>query len=148
MNPIALQLECSVEAEVSPTFAWRFRTDVANWKDPPAEFALDGAFEEGSCGTTLMPGQEPLHWRITEVRPGKSFVMEMQLDGATLSFAWRFEAVAGNRTKLTQQIVLAGDKAKAYAGQVEAGFGPNLEGGMRRIAAEMEAAEKDVSGAH
>src|SRR5579883_1518174 len=130
MNPIALQLEYSVEADVSPTFAWRFRTDVANWNDPPAEFALEGPFEEGACGTTLMPGQAPLHWRISRVQPGKSFIIEMQLDGARLSFEWRFEALAGNRTKLTQQIVLAGDNSKTYVGQVEAGFGPNLRGGM------------------
>jgi hypothetical protein len=148
MNPIALQLEYSVEADVSPTFAWRFRTDIANWNDPPAEFALDGPFEEGSCGTTLMPGQEPLHWRVTEVRPGKSFSLEMQLDRATLTFEWRFDVLNENRTKLTQQIVLAGDNAKAYSEQVEAGFGPNLPGGMRRIAGEMETAEKNASSTH
>jgi hypothetical protein len=148
MNSIALQLEYSVEADVSPAFAWRFLTDVANWNDPPAEFALDGPSEEGSCGTTLMPGQEPLHWRVAEVRPGKSFVLEMQLDRAKLTFEWRFDDLAENRTKLTQQIVLAGDNAKAYAGQVEAGFGPNLPDGMRRIAAEMAAAEKNSSSAH
>ena len=106
MNPIELQLEYSVEADVSPTFAWWFRTDIANWNDPPAEFALEGPFEEGSCGTTLMPGRETLHWRVAEVRPGKSFVLEMQLDRAKLTFEWRFDALAENRTKLTQQIVL------------------------------------------
>lgn len=44
-----------------------------------------------------------------------------------------------DRATLTQQIVLAGDHANAYAGQVEAGFSPNLPDGMRRIAAEMAA---------
>ena len=81
MNTIPLQWVYSVEADVSPGFAWRFRTDIANWIDPPAEFALHGLFEEGSWGTTLMPGQEPLHWRVAEVRPGRSFVLEMQLTG-------------------------------------------------------------------
>jgi hypothetical protein len=146
MNAMALLLEYSVEADVSPAFAWRFQTDVANWNDPPAEFALDGPFEEGSCGTTLMPGQEPLRWRVAEVRPGKSFILEMQLDRATLTFEWRFDDLAEHRTKLTQRIVLAGDNAKAYAGQVEAGFGPNLPDGMRRIASEMASAEKNSSG--
>ena len=142
MSEIALQLEYSVEADVSPAFAWRFRTDVANWNDPPARFAIDGPFEVGSHGTTLLPGQEPLHWRIREVRPGQSFIIEMQLDRATLTFEWCFEDLSGNRTKLTQHIVLSGDNAGAYAGQVEAGFGPNLPDGMRRVAAEMAAAEK------
>jgi len=143
MSQIALELRYSVEADVSPAFAWRFRTDVANWNDPPARFALDGAFEAGSCGTTLLPGREPLHWRIREVRPGKSFALEMQLEQAILVFEWRFDELPGHRTKLTQEIVLSGDNARAYAAEVEAGFGPNLEDGMRRIAAEMAAAENE-----
>jgi hypothetical protein len=142
MSEIALQLEYSVEADVSPAFAWRFRTDVANWNDPPAIFALNGPFEVGSCGTTLLPGQEPLHWCIREVRPGKSFVIGMRLEGSTLTFEWRFDDLSGHRTKLTQRIVLSGHNAGAFARQVEAGFGPNLPDGMRRVAAEMAAAEK------
>ena len=69
MSEIALQLEYSVEADVGPAFAWQFRTDLANWNDPPAQFALDAPFEAGSRGTTLLPGQETLHWR--RARPGR-----------------------------------------------------------------------------
>ena len=147
MREIALQLEYSVEADVSPAFAWQFRTDVSNWNDPPAQFALDGPFEAGSHGTTLLPGQETLHWRICDVRQGESFVTEMQLDRATLTFEWHFDRVSENRTKLTQRIVLSGDNAGAYAGQVEAGFGPNLPHGMDRIAAEMLAAQSRANSA-
>lgn len=148
MSEIALQLRYSVEADVSPAFAWRFRTDVANWNDPPARFALDGPFEVGSCGTTLLPGQAPLHWRISKVSPAKSFVLEMQLDQAMLVFEWRFDELPGHRTKLTQEIVLSGDKARVYAAEVEAGFGPNLAAGMQRIAAEMAAAENESKRGH
>jgi hypothetical protein len=147
MSEIALQLENSVEVEVSPAFAWRFRTDVANWNDPPAQFALHGPFIAGSCGTTLLPEQEALHWSLREVHPGKSFVLEMQLKGATLTFESRFDALSEHRTRLTQHIVLSGDNAASYANRVEAGFGPNLPDGMRRIAAEMTAAEKLSSSA-
>ena len=44
MKNIACQLEHSVEAEVSPSFAWSWRTDIRNWDDPPAQFQLDGPF--------------------------------------------------------------------------------------------------------
>ena len=91
-----------------------------------------------------MPGQAPLHWFIREVQPGKSFIVEMQLDQATLSFEWRFDALSEHRTRLTQRIVLSGENAAAYAGQVEAGFGSNLPSGMKRIAAEMAAAEEQA----
>jgi hypothetical protein len=141
MSEIGFRLKHSVETDATPAFAWRFRTDVANWSDPPARFAMDGPFEDGACGTTLMPGQAPLRWRITDVIPGKSFVVVMHLDQAVLAFEWRFDELPGHRTKLTQEVVLSGDNAPAYAEQVEAGFGSNLSAGMERIAAEMAAAE-------
>jgi hypothetical protein len=141
ISRIGMQLEYAVEAAVSPAFAWRFRTDVANWNDPPATFALDGAFVPGSRGTTLLPGQAPLRWTVGEVRPGESFVLEMQLERATLTFEWRFEGLGDHRTRLTQRIVLSGENAAAYAQQIEVGFGPHLRDGMTRMAAEMEAAE-------
>src|SRR5437879_459423 len=136
MSGIAFQLECSVEAEVDPAFAWQFRTDVSNWNDPPARFTFDGPFETGASGSTGLPGQEPLHWRIREARHGESFVVEMPLDGATLNFEWYFERLSEGRTKLSQRIVLSGGRAEAYVAQVQAGFGPNLVDGMRKIAAD------------
>jgi Polyketide cyclase / dehydrase and lipid transport len=139
---IAWELEHSVEADVSPSFAWSFRTDIRNWNDPPAQFSLDGPFAAGARGTTLVPGQEPFHWCIREVQPGKSFLIEMPLEQATLSFLWRFDGLSERRTKVTQRIELSGSNAVAYAGQVQAGFGSNLSDGMRRLAAEMVAAER------
>jgi hypothetical protein len=53
MNGIALQLEHSIAAEVSPEFAWKYGTDIATWNDPPARFELDGPFIAGSRGTTF-----------------------------------------------------------------------------------------------
>ena len=88
MNDVVYQVEYSVEAPVSPAFAWGWRTDVKNWDDPPAQFQLDGSFATGSWGTTLLPGQEPMRWHIRDLRPGSSFVIEMPLDGTTLSFEW------------------------------------------------------------
>jgi hypothetical protein len=143
MSPIASQLEHSVEVAVSRAFAWTYRTDVTTWDDPPAQFALAGPFEQGSSGTTQFPGQEPIPWHIAAVHPGRSFVLEMPLDGATLAFEWHFDSISEERTKLTQRIILSGDNAKAYAARVEAGFGPTLVDGMRRVAALMEAAAKN-----
>ena len=140
MNEVVYQVEYSVEAPVSAAFAWDWRTDVQNWGDPPAQFQLDGPFAAGSWGTTRLPGQEPLRWQIRDVRPGRSFVIEMPLDRATLSFEWRFDAVSDRHTRLSQRIVLVGDNAAAYAPQVQAVFGSNLPDGMSRIAAAMAAA--------
>jgi hypothetical protein len=144
MKNIACQLEHSVEADVSPSFAWNWRTDVKNWDDPPAHFQFDGPFASGSSGTTLLPGQEPLRWYIREVRPGRSFIIEMPLDRAVLSFEWRFDAVSDCRTRITQRIVLSGDNATAYATQVSSQFGLSLADGMKRIADAMASAERSA----
>ena len=144
MGDAVVVLEHSVEMDVSLTFAWRFRTDVANWVDPPATFVLDGPFAAGAQGTTLAPGQEPRHWRVGEVVPERSFVVDVPLDRAIVSFEWRFEALAERRTRLSQRIVLSGPNAAAYREQTEVGFGATLALGMEKIASDLVAAERDA----
>jgi hypothetical protein len=146
MDDIAYQVEHSVDVPVSPAFAWDWRTDVRNWDDPPAQFELTGPFATGSWGTTRLPGQPPMRWQLRDVRPGKSFVVEMPLDRATLTSEWRFDAMAGGGVRLWQRILLAGDNAATYAPQVRAGFGTNLADGMARIATAMAAAEAAARG--
>jgi hypothetical protein len=140
MNDVVYQIEHSVEVQASPLFAWEWRTDIENWDDPPAQFQLEGPFTTGSWGTTKLPGQEPLRWQIRDVRPGKSFTIEMQLDRATLSFEWSFDGVSEQQTRLSQRIVLTGENGAAYAPQVRATFGSSLPDGMNRIAKALSAA--------
>lgn len=135
-----MQLKHSVAVDVGLDFAWNYRTDITTWNDPPATFTLEGPFAAGSRGTTIMPGMEPMRWVIQEVKPRQSFALEMPLKQATLRFEWQFTRLAENRTRLTQLIVLMGENASAYSGQVKAGFGPNLASGMRKLAAEMTVA--------
>jgi hypothetical protein len=142
MTNIALQLERAVEVEVTPSFAWSWRTDVRNWVDPPAQFQLAGPFASGSWGTTRFPGQEPLRWRIRDVRPRTSFIIDMPLDRAVLSFEWEFEALSDHRTRITQRILLSGDNATEFANRVRAAFGSTLDDGMKRIADTLERAER------
>jgi hypothetical protein len=141
MNDIAWEISHSVQARVSPSFAWGYMTNVANWDDPPAIFELNGPFASGSHGTTRMPGQEPRHWQLRDVHPPKSYTVEAQLDGAAMLFTWRFDSDNDGGTRLSQQIVLAGDNAAAYVELAQSGFAPNLGPGMSRIASSMEHAE-------
>ncbi len=140
MIDAALRLEHSVEVNVPASFAWRWRTDLTNWDDPPAQFQLDGPFEAGSWGTTVVPGQPPLRWQLRAVHTPHSFVIDMPLDRAVLSFEWIFYAAAEHRTLMTQRIALTGDHAANYVDQVRSGFGSTLEPGMRRIATAIERA--------
>jgi hypothetical protein len=141
MTDLELVLEHSIAIDVSASFAWAFRTDISTWNDPPATFALDGPFGEGARGTTLLPGQEPITWWIRDLHPGRSFAIDMPLDGANLRFEWHIGSLGKRKTKLTHRILLSGSNASAYRQQVEAGFAANLAPGMERIAESMIAAE-------
>ena len=97
-----------------------------------------------------IPGQAPMRWHIRDVQPGRSFVIDMPLDQAVLSFEWQFDAVADRRTRITQRIVLSGDNATAYAKQVQETFDATLGDGMTRIADAMVRAERstEANGEH
>jgi hypothetical protein len=140
MDDVALVLEQSVEVPVSLSFAWRFRTDIATWDDPPARFVLDGPFKDGATGTTIIPNQPPLMWHVRDVRIAEAFTIEMELENAVLRAEWTFEEIADNGTRMTQRLVLAGPNAASYCEQVQSGFGPTLADGMNRIAMQMVAA--------
>ena len=131
------EISHSVETNASPAFAWHYWTNIANWDDPPAEFELYGPFATGSRGATRLPGQEPLHWFLREVTPPNAATIEMSLDGAALSFEWRFVGLPDGRTRLTQRIVLYGDKVEIYLSQVKATFTANIPGGMNKFATAM-----------
>ena len=141
MTTVAWEIAHSVETNASPAFAWNFWTNVANWDDPPAKFELEGPFAAGSRGTTRLPGQEPLQWFIREVTPPNAVTIEMNLEGASLSFNWRFEGLADGRTRLTQRIVLKGEKAEIYLSQVKAAFSANISDGMNKMAMAMANAD-------
>ena len=129
----------SVDVDVPVSFAWQYMTDIRNWNDPPAEFALDGPFAAGSRGTTRMPGEPPASWTIRAVEPGRAYTIEgsAMFNRALMRVHWHFDALSERRARLTQRIELHGENAAEYVDIVRAGFEPHLEPGMRRIAALM-----------
>ena len=116
-------------------------TDIRNWNDPPAEFALEGPFVEGTRGTTRMPGQPLASWTIRDVEPGRSYSIEggSFMERAVMIARWRFDPLSERTARLTQRMELLGENAAAYVDDIKALFEPNLEPGMRRIAQRMEA---------
>lgn len=142
MSEVALQFECSVEADVSLAFAWSLRVDVAIGMIHPQNSRRRSICRR-LARNNFVAGPTTICWLIREVRFGESFIIEMELDGAMLSFEWRFDTLPENRTRLTQRIVLTGENAPGYVDQVKAGFGSTLADGMRRIAAEIERARSN-----
>jgi hypothetical protein len=137
-RPTIALCQQSVDADVPASFAWQYMTNVSNWSDPPAEFSLEGPFADGAAGTTRMPDQPTRQWTIRGVDSGRGYSIEGDLtDGVRILVHWRFESLPGRKTRLTQRIELAGDRAVACADDVRAAFEPNLEPGMRRTASLM-----------
>ena len=133
----------TVETSASPGFAWNYWTNVAHWDDPPAEFTLEAPFAPGSQGTTRLPGQEPLYWVIREVSAPNSASIELLVgEGISVFFRWRVEGITDGRTRLTQRIVLTGEKAVAFLEQAKAAFSTGPAEGMKRLARAMAEAER------
>jgi Polyketide cyclase / dehydrase and lipid transport len=142
----AWETEHAVETDASPDFAWSYWTDVANWDDPPARFEFDGPFAPGARGLTRLPGQEPIQWIIREVTPGQAATIEIPVDGAAVAFEWKFAGLADGRTRLTQRMVLRGERAAAYLEHAKI-LAANMPGGMKKMAAAIAcAAGKQVGG--
>jgi Polyketide cyclase / dehydrase and lipid transport len=143
----AWEMTHSVDADVSAEFAWRYWTDIRNWDDPPAKFELEGPFAVGTQGITRLPGQEPLRWSVREATAPEGATIEMPLDGAVLSFQWRFAGRPDGGTRITQRVALTGENANAYLPHASA-FAANMPGGMKKIAARMAAAEAEKGRDH
>ena len=129
------------------SFAWAYMTNIHNWNDPPAEFALEGPFAAGSRGTTRIPGQPDADWIIRAVEPGRKYTIEGSfVPGAVLLVHWRFDAISERTARLTQRMELFGEHAAAHVDGIRSAFEPNLEPGMRRIAQTMERLHGDSAG--
>jgi Polyketide cyclase / dehydrase and lipid transport len=140
MNDVKWLLE-HAEATAAPVeLAWRYWTDVRNWSDPPATFVLEGPFQEGTRGSTLLPDRQAVHWTLRDVRPGRGYTLESDLDGALLVCQWTFDPLAVGGTRLTQRIGVTGPGAERHAEAVRKAFEPTLAAGMERIARQIAGA--------
>ena len=134
MSDAIWEMSCAVETDADVAFAWKYWSDVRNWDDPPARFELQGAFVAGGQGVTHTPGQPSIDWLIREVRPGEGATIEIPAEGAAMVFEWRFAGTLEGRTRITQRVMLRGEKAEAYLEFAKI-FEANLPGGMKRMAA-------------
>ncbi|MDB6122772.1 MAG: hypothetical protein JWQ71_1765 [Pedosphaera sp.] len=130
----------SSEVKVNREHAWKFWTTVENWLLDSAIVwvKLDGPFQPGAKGTTMTTTPELVYWEIVSVDVGEGAVIEIPLPGAVARFAWRFEELPNDCTRLNQEITLTGDQAESYAGQMGAGFEQGIRDGMQKLCTEME----------
>jgi len=133
--------EHSVECKVDRNLAWQFWTDVSKWAevDSSLEYAtLDGRFESGARITTKPRGGETIHGQLQDVRDGSSAVVLIQLPGAALRCAWKFEDSGIGRTRIRQQARIEGDRAPDYISTAAPELEKGIPLGMRKLAETIE----------
>jgi uncharacterized membrane protein len=133
--------EHSVECKVEAGFAWQFWADVTNWPvvDSSVEsVAIDGPFQSGVKGNTKPRGGEVVHWQLEDVDDGRGAVVVLQLPGAALRFAWRFEDHGVRSVRMTQRVSIEGERARDYISTAARELEKAMPPGMRRLADAME----------
>ena len=128
----------SVECNAPREFCWNYWTDIANWDDPPATFHLEGLFADGSRITTQLPGQT-LHSVIRDVEEGRAATIELELPNAVFCFHWRFDDLEGERTRISQRLVLSGEDAELFVDQARV-MGQTAPDGVKKLVEAMERA--------
>lgn len=147
MSNAAWQFEHSVECNSDKSFAWAFWTDVSNWQRLEGKavewIKLNGPFTIGTSGATKTPGQNPYHWKITQLDPESSATIEMHLDGAVFYNVMIMESIGPDRIQITQRLSLTGVKAADFAEGMRT-FETSAPQGLAKLTKAIESAYNEI----
>lgn len=134
----AWAFEHSVDCRVAADAAWRYWTNVVNWRlDADVEsIEIDGPFAIGARGVTQSKSSGRIEWRIADVQE-LSATIEFPLAGAVGRFVWTFQP-SGTGTRIRQRCTLEGEKAGDYAQAVAPSLEAGIPDGMRKLCERME----------
>jgi hypothetical protein len=133
--------EYSVECKVDRNFAWQFWTNVNNWAEVDSSLesaTLDGRFQSGAKITTKPRDGETIHGQFQNVEDGHSAVVMIQLPGAALRSAWKFEDAGVGQTRITQRASIEGERAPDYVSTAAPELEKGIPQGMRKLAEAIE----------
>ena len=112
------EYEYSLDADVTPEAVYALYSDVetwTTWDGGVEEITIDGAFAAGTTGTFTPVGADPLRFTIVSATPGRGFVDEFPLPGATLRGTHTLTPLADGRTRITHRMELEGPAAEELA---------------------------------
>jgi hypothetical protein len=121
--------EHSIECPVNRIFAWRFWTNVDNWRiyDPSIEAVdLDGPFAAGTNGATRTNDGRALKWKIISIEDGSSAVIDAYPMAAILRYIWKYEDTPSGGTRITQQVEIRGTMASVYTATLGKGMAERI----------------------
>ena len=126
--------EYGIECPVTREFAWQFWSTVSNWAlDSDVESVeLNGLFASGSCGVTVSRSSGRIEWKLRNVQPEKSAIVEISVPGAKAQFEMIFED-SGEATRITQRVRIEGKNALVLGQALQQG----IPEGMKKLCTKM-----------
>jgi hypothetical protein len=113
--------EHSIETDASPESIWPLYSDVPGWPrwDQGLEWVtLSGSFAAGSTGSLKVPGQDPLPFKVLDVRPREGFSDETYIPGLAIRFDHLLELTATGKTRITHRVIITGAAAEELGPQL------------------------------
>jgi Polyketide cyclase / dehydrase and lipid transport len=130
----------TVEADVSAEAIWSLYEDVKTWPewDAQAEWVTrDRPFETGTTGAMKFAGQEPLHYRLAKVEPGREFVDETPVGDLVVRVSHLLEPLGSERVRITYAAEIDGPAEPANQ------LGPAITGDFPDTIASLVALAKE-----
>jgi hypothetical protein len=141
--------EHTLETDASAEAIWRLWSEVSTWSrwDDDIEWAqLDGPFAVGSRGRLKPKGIPAAGFALVSVVPGVAYTVEQRLPLATLRFHHELAETAGDSTRFTHRVTIAGPLGPLFAAVFGRRMKANFGKIMRHLAEEALASGVDRSG--
>lgn len=130
----------TAEADVSAEALWSLYEDVSTWPDWDAEaewVTRDGPFATGTTGTMKFKGQDPLHYRLAKVDPGREFVDETPVGELTVRVSHLLQPLGPEKVRITYTAEIDGPENEAKeAGPLITGDFPDTISSLVAVAKE------------
>jgi hypothetical protein len=117
----------SIEADVTAEAVWSLYEDLESWAvwDPEVvRVTREGPFATGTTGTLEFRGQDPLRYRLAEVRRLRAFVDEVPVGDLVVRVAHELEPLPTGSLRITYTAEIAGpaEQARAIGPMITADF--------------------------
>jgi uncharacterized protein YndB with AHSA1/START domain len=142
--------ETSLETRASAEAVFEFFRDVASWPEWNAgveRIELEGPFAGGTSGTMVVPGEEPLAFRLVWVGEGRGFEDETPIPdaGVVVRVRHTLDPLASGGTRITYVATVEGPAADAAGPEIGTAVTADFPEVMAALAARAEAAEATAS---
>lgn len=133
------EYEYTLETTASPESIYQLYQDVhtwPTWDEGIESIEFSGPFAVGAKGKIKVVGQQPLDFRLTEVRPNRGFADETPLPdlGITVIFNHTLTLLEKGRTLILHQVKIIGPAAEELGPQIGPAITADLPEAVAKLA--------------